>query len=59
MVKKLLSLSQGHKKIILYANTGKEAFYDKLGFKPMMTAIAIFQDQDAAVQSGLVKDQLK
>ena len=56
IVNNLLSLSKGHKKIILYANPGKEAFYEKLGFKPMMTAMAIFQDQDAAVQSGLVKD---
>nr|WP_320189989.1 GNAT family N-acetyltransferase [uncultured Desulfobacter sp.] len=57
IVHKLLARSEGHKKIILYANPGKEAFYEKLGFKPMMTAMAIFQDQDAAVKSGLVKDR--
>lgn len=55
IVKELLSLSKGHRKIILYANPGKEAFYEKLGFNPMITAMAIFQDQDAAIESGLVK----
>lgn len=29
----LIDQSRGHKKIILYANPGKEGFYSKLGFK--------------------------
>ena len=56
IVKTLLELSEGHKKIILYANPGKEPFYERFGFKRMATAMAIFQDQDSALESGLVKD---
>ncbi len=54
IVKKLVALSEGHKKIILYANPGKEEFYSKLGFKKMKTAMAIFIDQEYAIHSGLV-----
>ena len=43
IVAKLVALSEGHKKIILYANPGKEGFYKKLGFKKMNTAMAIFE----------------
>lgn len=56
IVKKLVSLSSGHKKIILYANPGKEGFYSKLGFKKMNTAMAIFKDQKQALESGLVSN---
>ena len=56
IIKKLTSLSGGHKKIILYANPGKEGFYKKLGFKRMNTAIAIFQDQALALEVGLVSE---
>lgn len=54
VVQELVKLSQGHKKIILYAVPGKETFYKKLGFLRMLTAMAIFQDQAAAVQRGHV-----
>jgi len=54
IVKKLVALSAGHKKIILYANPGKEGFYNKLGFKKMNTAMAIFFDQEHAIETGLV-----
>jgi ribosomal protein S18 acetylase RimI-like enzyme len=54
IVTKLKELSAGHKKIILYASPGREGFYRKLGFKPMRTAMAIFQDQAQAVRTGLV-----
>jgi hypothetical protein len=33
---------------------GKESFYKKLGFKRMNTAMAIFSNQDQALESGLV-----
>ena len=56
IVKKLTSLSEGHKKIILYANPGKEGFYKKLGFKRMITAMAIFQDQIHALEAGLIDE---
>ncbi|GGC67585.1 GNAT family N-acetyltransferase [Undibacterium terreum] len=54
LVEKLVALSQGHKKIILYANPGKEGFYSKLGFRPMNTAMAIFANQQQAIESGIL-----
>jgi ribosomal protein S18 acetylase RimI-like enzyme len=54
LVEKLKALSAGHAKIILYANPGKEGFYRKFGFRRMLTAMAIFADQDRAIQRGLV-----
>jgi len=56
IVSRLRDLSAGHRKIILYANPGKEGFYQKLGFLRMRTAMAIFQDQEKAVQGGLVDE---
>jgi ribosomal protein S18 acetylase RimI-like enzyme len=54
IVSELVRLSGGHKKIVLYANPGAEPFYDKLGFLPMRTAMAIFRDPDAAIASGVL-----
>ena len=56
IVQRLLALSHGHKKIILYSVPGKEAFYRKLGFKRMNTAMAIFENQAAAVERGYLSD---
>ena len=56
IVSHLRERSKDHRKIILYAAPGKDAFYLKLGFKRMLTAMAIFQDQAQAVKSGLVSD---
>ena len=56
LVLKLKELSAGHGKIILYANPGKESFYGKFGFRRMLTAMAIFADQDRAIKRGLVED---
>ncbi len=53
---KLVDLSKGHRKIMLYSNPGIEGFYKKLGFKRMCTAMAIFEDQDRAIEIGLVRD---
>jgi GNAT superfamily N-acetyltransferase len=55
IVERLVSDARGHKKIILYANPGAEAFYLKLGFKPMNTAMAIFADEQRALRTGLVR----
>jgi ribosomal protein S18 acetylase RimI-like enzyme len=52
VVSRLVQLSRGHKKIILYAVPGKEGFYRKLGFLRMLTAMAIFEDPAAAVARG-------
>ena len=54
IVSRLVELSQHHKKIILYAVAGKEPFYQKLGFKRMNTAMAIFQNQTLAIETGLI-----
>jgi len=52
----LKEMSAGHKKIILYANPGKEGFYRKLGFRQMRTAMAIFKDEARAIRRGLVDE---
>lgn len=56
IVDKLVALSAGHGKIILYANPGTEGFYRKRGFMPMTTAMAIFKDRDRAIGRGLVRE---
>ncbi|BBI99878.1 N-acetyltransferase [Ferrigenium kumadai] len=56
IVAKLLELSRGHKKIILYSVPGKESFYKKLGFKRMSTAMAIFENQAGALERGYVNE---
>lgn len=56
IVARLVNLSSGHKKIILYSVPGKEPFYKKLGFKRMRTAMAIFENQAAAQERGYVDE---
>ena len=57
VVTKLVNLSKDHKKIILYAAPGKEPFYRKFGFKRMATAMALFKNQDQAIEDGLIIDE--
>lgn len=52
MVSRLVEASAGHKKIILYSVPGKEGFYRKLGFMRLLTAMAIFENQAAAIERG-------
>jgi ribosomal protein S18 acetylase RimI-like enzyme len=40
---------------ILYANTGKEAFYEQFGFRKMKTAMALFRDTDMAERKGFIE----
>ena len=56
IVEKLKEMSAGHRKIILYANPGKEGFYRKRGFRLMRTAMAVFRDQDHAIRTGLIEE---
>ncbi|OYV01784.1 MAG: GNAT family N-acetyltransferase [Burkholderiales bacterium PBB5] len=56
IVQKLLDQAQGHRKILLYAVPGKEPFYKKFGFMRMRTAMAIFQDQAAALARGHIAE---
>lgn len=59
IVSRLVQASRGHRKIILYSVPGKEAFYEKLGFARMNTAMAIFENQAQAVERGYVQDSRK
>jgi len=59
VVNKLVALSKGHNKIILYSNPGKELFYAKLGFLKMNTAMAIYKDQKQALEVGLVSQEIQ
>jgi ketosteroid isomerase-like protein/N-acetylglutamate synthase-like GNAT family acetyltransferase len=52
VVSRLVADSKAHKKIILYSVPGKEDFYRKLGFLRLLTAMAIFEDQEAAIERG-------
>jgi len=56
IVSRLVALSQGHKKIILYSVPGKEPFYRKFGFRRMLTAMAIFENQAQAVERGYLTE---
>ena len=57
IILRLTEMSAGHKKIILYANPGKEGFYAKLGFLRMRTAMAIFEDQQGAIDRGVLEPE--
>ena len=59
LVSRLVEVSRGHRKIILYAVPGKEAFYEKLGFARMKTAMAIFQNQAQQVERGYLEDRVR
>jgi ribosomal protein S18 acetylase RimI-like enzyme len=54
IMSRLIAQSSSHRKIILYSVPDKEAFYGKLGFKRMTTAMAIFQDPDKAALQGYI-----
>ena len=56
IIGRLRDASANHRKIILYANPGKEGFYRKLGFLPMKTAMAIFRNREHAISTGLVDE---
>ena len=57
IVGRLVELSRGHRKIMLYAVPGKEPFYRQFGFKRMTTAMAIFDNQSLAQQRGYLTDE--
>ena len=56
MVTELVERSRGHRKIILYAVPGKEAFYKKFGFLRMKTAMAIFENPQQQMERGYLSD---
>lgn len=56
IVTQLVALSKGHKKIILYSVPGKEPFYRRFGFRRMLTAMAIFENQAQALERGYIDE---
>jgi GNAT superfamily N-acetyltransferase len=54
IIRELIELCAGHKKIILYANPGTERFYGSLGFMRMNTAMGIWTDPARAIESGIL-----
>ena len=56
IVKGLMGMTKDHKKVILYANPGKEEFYAKLGFKKMNTAMAIFSNEEDMLKAGVITE---
>ena len=56
IVEQLLEDARHYRKVILYAAPGKEPFYKKLGFKRMTTAMAIFENQEQALERGYLNE---
>jgi GNAT superfamily N-acetyltransferase len=56
IVERLVELSRGHRKILLYSVRGKEPFYYKLGFRKMTTAMALFQNQEEQIAAGYLEE---
>jgi GNAT superfamily N-acetyltransferase len=56
IVERLVRLSAGHRKIILYSVPGREPFYAAVGFRRMTTAMAIFENQADARARGYLHD---
>ncbi|HRC87879.1 MAG TPA: GNAT family N-acetyltransferase [Thermoanaerobaculia bacterium] len=56
IVSRLVELSRGHKKILLYAVPGKEGFYRKFGFLRMLTAMAIFESPEQMLARGYLTE---
>lgn len=56
IVARLVECARGHRKIILYAVPGKERFYQRFGFRRMLTAMAIFSHPQQAIERGYLED---
>jgi ribosomal protein S18 acetylase RimI-like enzyme len=57
IIRRLVDMSAGHTKVLLYANPGTEGFYSKLGFLRMNTAMAIWRDRARAIETGLISEE--
>jgi len=56
VIQRLVDQSHGHRKILLYAVPGKEAFYRRFGFRRMRTAMAIFEHPQQAADNGYIDE---
>ncbi|WNY23735.1 hypothetical protein MmiHf6_10490 [Methanimicrococcus hongohii] len=54
MIVRLLTEDEEDKNIILYATPGKEAFYQKFGFKTAKTGMCRFVDMESALEKGFI-----
>lgn len=45
----------GTDNVVLWSVPGKESFYARFGFKPMLTAMAIFEDPRKSAEGGYIK----
>lgn len=52
LMQRLLDALREHRKIILHTTPGMERFYWSLGFMPLLTAMARFQDRHAGIARG-------
>jgi ribosomal protein S18 acetylase RimI-like enzyme len=59
VIERLVTASQGHRKIILYSVPGKEDFYRRFGFRRMTTAMAIFENPEQAAANGYIEEALR
>jgi ribosomal protein S18 acetylase RimI-like enzyme len=41
--------------VMLYAAPGKQAYYERFGFRNMKTAMAIFPSEEEAIKKGLIE----
>lgn len=55
LTRRLLTAAAGHRKIMLYAVPDKQDFYARFGFRPMLTAMALFDDPALAAERGYIR----
>lgn len=55
IIRRLVALAEGHKKIILYAAPGTEGFYVRLGFRHLNTGMGLWSDPERAVAVGILR----
>ncbi len=52
VLRRLMSAVAGHRRILLFSVPGKEGFYRHHGFRRLLTAMAIFEDEALAISRG-------
>lgn len=52
LVRRLIAAVRNHRRILLFAVPGKEGFYKRHGFRRLLTAMAIFEDESSAIARG-------
>lgn len=52
VLRRLMREAAGHRRILLFSVPGKEGFYRHHGFRRLLTAMAIFEDEAIAISRG-------